>query len=64
MDDFWAEEQALLKALKRRTSFKQIVPSEDLPEDQYCLFLEHATLTELEFDYLTEKTYNLLTTKQ
>ena len=52
MDDFWQEE------LKKRSSYLGKIPSQDLNEEQYEVFLNIASLEELEQDILTKQTLN------
>ena len=52
-DDFHKEEQLLLKKLK---SYLGKIPSEELDEEQYDLFLTIGSPEELEQDIITKET--------
>ena len=45
------------KAIQKVSSYRQIIPSEDLSVDDYNLFLCYASPIELEKDIITEETY-------
>ena len=45
------------KAIQKVSSYRQIIPSEDLSTDDYNLFLCYASPIELEKDIITEETY-------
>ena len=45
------------KAIQKVSSYRQIIPSEDLSTDDYNLFLCYATDRELSLDIITEETY-------
>ena len=50
MDDFWQDQ------LKKRSSYLGKIPSQDLNEEQYEVFLKIASLEELEQDIITKET--------
>ncbi len=43
--------------IKKVVSFNQIIPSENMDEEEYNLFLNLATILELESDIVTKETY-------
>lgn len=45
------------RALKKASSFNQLIPSEDFTTDEYGCFLSFSTSYELEWDIVSQDTY-------
>lgn len=54
LDDHYQSEKLIIKSL---LSHKGLIPSINLNEDEYSLYLKYASAEELEKDIVSEKTY-------
>ena len=53
-DDHYQSEKLIIKSLQ---SYKGLIPSINFNEDEYSLYLQYASVVELERDVVCEKTY-------
>ena len=56
-DDHYQSEKLIIKSL---LSYRGIIPSINFNEDEYALYLQYASVVELERDVVCEKTYRMI----
>jgi hypothetical protein len=57
-DDHYQSEKLITKSL---LSYKGLIPSINFNEDEYSLYLQYASVAELERDVICETTYRKIT---
>ena len=57
-DDHYQSEKLITKSL---LSYKGLIPSINFNEDEYSLYLQYASVAELEMDVICETTYRKIT---